>query len=296
MARLPEHLPPLEQNFLLTLNLVLDGTFQGVERVHVLHLDPIAPPSVGALQGHVSVEAHHALLQVRVRGPGVAHPALEGHGVLNGLLRGGDVRLRDDLRQRHPRAIVINVGRGGPLKAAVGSAVVKAAHVLLHMQMVDADPLQFSVRVVDLDVSLGHDGQIALGDLMSLGQIGIEVGLTVEQRLLPGRAVERHARQHPLLNHVDVEARQGAGKPHAHWADVGVGRDIRVRGAAAEYLGVRLETDVDLDADDRRKCEFVRHVQASQSYRPAILGEPRRSSRTRPAFSRSGSLQRGPMS
>ena len=173
--------------------------------------------------------------------------------------------------------------------------------VLLEVQVVDPDPLEPSLVVVNLDVAARDDREVALAGLVPLRQVRIEIGLAEEQgRRLHG-AVQGHAREQPLLDDLLVEDGKRAGQPHADGTDVRVRLPARVRGAAAENLGVRLELNVNLDPDDGREGQFLVHflpLLGHDNQRPpfAIRGEPSSPSRVSPTSRRRSSLHRGPTS
>src|SRR6266487_2504434 len=86
---------------------------------------------------------------------------------------------------------------------------------------------------------------------ISLGVVRIEVILAVEDRALRDPAVERVPELDRPLDRSLVRYGQGAGKRQANGAGARVRLTSEARLAAAEHLRVRLELDVDLEADDR---------------------------------------------
>ena len=97
---------------------------------------------------------------------------------------------------------------------------------------------------------------VVLGDLVALGQVGIEVVLAVEDGVLDDLAAEGVAEQDRHLDRAPVRDRQRARVREADRAGARVlGREV-LELAAAEHLRPRLQMDVDLEADDR----FPAHV------------------------------------
>ena len=125
------------------------------------------------------------------------------------------------------------------------------------------------------------DGQrlVVLADLVRLGQVGIEVVLAVEDVARLHGAVERQGDARGVLDGAPVDHRQRAGVRQAHRAGVRVGLVALGDGAAAEHLGLRVELDVDLEADHRlpgascsprcAPCRAVGARPAAASRRPA---------------------------
>ena len=101
----------------------------------------LVPKLLRAFEAHadVGVAAQRTLLHVAVGDAAVEQDLLEARQVLEGLVRGADVGLGDDLGQRRAAAVQVEIGaRGG-----VGKAVVEAlAGVLFHVQAGDADALR----------------------------------------------------------------------------------------------------------------------------------------------------------
>ena len=113
---------------------------------------------------------------------------------------------------------------------------------------------------------------VVLGDLVALGQVGIEVVLAVEHRARR-RAREPSARPiiSPKWTARALTTGSAPGQPQAHRAGVGVGRIAERQLAAAEHLRPRLELDVDLQPDDglvaRRRVRLA-HRRAALPSKP----------------------------
>ena len=94
------------------------------------------------------------------------------------------------------------------------------------------------------------EGLVVLGDLVTLGRVGVEIVLPCENRLWIDPAIEREAGLNGQLYRLAAEHRQGSGQSQANRANIRVGRRAETGGAAAENLGVRSELDVHLKPDD----------------------------------------------
>jgi len=134
--------------------------------------------------------------------------------------------------------------------------VGELAGVLLHVDAPDADALPRAADL-DLDVTVLSDGQFVLGDLVALGQVGVEIVLTREAALAGDRAAggERHAQG--IVHHGPVEHGQHPRHAQADRAGVGVGRRAELGRTAAENLGSGLELGVNLKTNHRFKFHWV---------------------------------------
>ncbi len=117
------------------------------------------------------------------------------------------------------------------------------------MEAGDADAF-CACRGGDVDVAVLGEGLVELGDLIALGQVGVEVVFAGEDGAFADLAVESERGEGGELNGAAVEDGQRTGEAEADGADVGVGRRAEFVGAAAEGLGLGEELDVDLEADD----------------------------------------------
>ena len=241
MAAILEHL-------FLTLDLVVDGVLEVLEGVDVLHLRAGAELfRTGRAQGDVDVGAQVTLFHAAVRDVDVLHDGLDLLHVGAGLFGGAQVRLGDDLKKRHTRAVVVDVARRGVLDGR--ARVDELAGVFFHVDARQADALLLAVDI-DVDPAVLSDRQIVLRRLPVLRQVRIVVVLAVELAVLVDRAVRREAGLDAELDDALVDRRQDARQAEADRADVRVLLRAEARGAAAENLRFRLELAVDLKAND----------------------------------------------
>jgi hypothetical protein len=96
--------------------------------------------------------------------------------VRNRLAGRTHVRFGNDLDQGRAGAIQVDAGRGPQ------ALVQRLAGILFEMRAGDANALEGTVLQHDVHVTLGHDGQLVLADLIALGQVRIEVILAREHR------------------------------------------------------------------------------------------------------------------
>ncbi len=88
----------------------------------------------------------------------------------------------------------------------------------------------------NFDIAAFAERRFVLADLITLGQVGIEVALAVEDRARRDLAVRRKSGPNRQFDDAPVEHRQHARHPHAHRADVFVGPRAEVCRASAEQL------------------------------------------------------------
>ena len=215
----------------------------------------------------VRVAAEAPLLHVPVADLEIDEDLVEALEIGRRLFGAADVRLADDLDERDPRPVQIDVAHGVEL------VVHELSRVLLHVDPGDPDLLLPSVELhLDPAVLGGRLG--ILGDLVPLGEVGVEIVLPGEEALPVDPAVGRQGHLHHELHDLLVEDGQNPGHPEADGAGVGVGRRPELRGAAAEDLRLREELGMDLQPDDR----FIFHysegllfsILAAFSYAEAI--------------------------
>ena len=165
----------------LARHLVVDRPAHPAEGVHVfdLHLGAQLGGAFGP-DADVDVAAHHALFHVAVADAAVDQDVLERVEVFVRHVRAADVRLGNDLQQRHSGPVEIN--------AAVLIKVVVFADVLLEMGTRDAHALDASL---ELEVYMPGCGgrKIKLGDLVVLADVRVKIVFAIELRKLGHLAV-----------------------------------------------------------------------------------------------------------
>src|SRR6266542_3963122 len=234
----------------LPLLLVLQGSFERANGVQVLDLDLRAVlGGTGWADRDVRVASERALLHPDVRDVEGLERGPELVEVRAGLLGRADVRLRDDLDERHAGPVVVDQRVLGLRDAPGRSHVGGLAGVLLHVHPSDADPMGYPIDL-HVEVSREADRKVVLGDLEVLRHVRVEVVLPVEERVPSDLAVQRKTDPHDVLDRSLVRYRQRARKPQADGADVGVRGGPELVPAAAEHLRARRQLDVALKADD----------------------------------------------
>ena len=170
-----------------------------------------------------------------------------------GLLRRPQVGLADNLHQRHPAAVEVEVGFGLRFRQTF---VQRLARVLLQVQPRNVDAFLASLlpgaagRNVDFQPAVLGQRPVVLRNLVALGQVRIKIVFAREDGLLPHLTVDCQRRPRRQLRHLPVQHRQRPRQAQADRADVGVGRVAEAGRAAAENLRGRLQLHVDFQADD----------------------------------------------
>ena len=173
------------------------------------------------------------------------------------LLRRTKVRLRDDLEQR----------RAGPVEVDAAGAdqplVQRLARVFLQMRTRDTDRLPRPVVQDDFQRSVLDDRPLVLADLVTLGQVGIEVVLAREHGPRGDLGAGGESELHGHAHRFGIQHRQHAGIAEVHEVRLRV-RCRAVGGrAAGKDLRASRELGVNLKPDDDFPLGFLRHVSSS---------------------------------
>ena len=169
------------------------------------------------------------------------------------ILRRPQVRLGDDLDERRAAAIEVETGL---LLRIRKSLVERLAGIFFHVHAGDADPFCGAARG-EFERAGGRQRQLVLGDLVALRQVGIEIVLAGENRLLVDRAVERQGRLGGKVDRPAVQDRQRPREPQAHRAHAGIRGMSETRAAAAENLRICEEPGVYFEPNDGFKSHEV---------------------------------------
>ncbi len=231
----------------LALHLGLDGVAHRCDRVDILDLG-LRVEVVGALGSDrdVGVAAQVGFLHIGFRDADPAQDLAQADHVLGGLVRRAQVGRGDHLDQRDAAAVEID-------QSAV-VLVLGLAGVLFEVQLRDGDPADVGLPASlhrHVQVTAARQRHIVLGDLVALGQVGVEIVLAVEERDRLDIGVHGSRQQDAFLDHGFVQHRQHARHTAAYRTDVGVWLVIpRIRLAGAEDLGGGVELDMGFESDD----------------------------------------------
>src|SRR6185437_12227185 len=122
---------------------------------------------------------------------------LETRQVLESFVGSADIGLADDFDQRSAAAVQVNVAAG----RGIGKAFVDAfAGVFFHVQARDADALCSAACRGHFDPSVLGQRLVVLGNLIALGQVGVEVILAGEDGARADFAIQSERGQRCELN------------------------------------------------------------------------------------------------
>ena len=173
------HLASPLQEFHLPPDLVCQAPLHTPEGVQVFHLGTRAELIVTPWPyGDIGVAPQVSLLHVGLADAGVLEGLLQALQVTVGLLGRADIRLADDLNQRRPAAVEVDVALF--FQALAGQAVDGLAGVLLQVDAGDAHRFGGAVFHVKRQAPALADRLVVLRYLVPLGQVRVEVVLTGE--------------------------------------------------------------------------------------------------------------------
>ena len=90
----------------------------------------------------------------------------------------------------------------------------------------------------DIDITVFAQGKLILTNLVTLGEVRVEVVFPCPAAVRGDFTVSCQANANSKLNDLFVQHGQNAGKRHANWTGVFVGILSKPSGAAAKYLGI----------------------------------------------------------
>ena len=183
----------------------------------------------GQANGNIGVATKAALLHVAVRNPHMAQDAPQGLQVMVSLLARAQIRLGDDLQKTDPRPVQVHIRTLDPALPAVQ----QLARILFHMNAFQTDNAVFRIALFP-KTNLAADGigLVILGNLVSLGQIRIEIMFAIELGEPGDLALQSQPRKDRQTQHLGIEHRQNPGKPQGHRPGLRVGTlpiPVRVR-------------------------------------------------------------------
>ena len=171
----------------VALDFVFERFLQEAEGVQIFHFD-LGAELLGAAQADadVGVAAERAFFHVAVADAGVEQDLAERGEVGVGLFGRAHVGLGDDFGERGAAAVVVDVGLGGGLREAF---VEIFGGVFFDVEARDADAF-FCAGDFDFDVAAGGEREFELGDLVALGEVGVEIIFAGEAGVFVDGAVE----------------------------------------------------------------------------------------------------------
>ena len=238
----------------LALDFVGAGSFEDGEGVEVFDFGDggfvDVAGGVGDVDVDVGLEAHVAHLHLAFGDAEELDELLELLGEGGDFFGGGEVGFGDDFEERGAGAVEVYDGVGDGV--AAGGFVEEFSGVFFQMRAADADVFR-AVVCGDLKDAVVAEGEVVLGDLVILGEVGVIVGLAVPLGVFGDLAVEGEAYFDGGFNGLFVHDGEGAGEAEDLFVYQGVGGCAEVAGAVGgggEHLGGGGELDVDFEADE----------------------------------------------
>ena len=229
----------------LARDFVVDGLLDVAERIDVLDLGARAE-LLGAdlAHRHVGVAAERAFLHVAVADLEIANQRVHFLEIGHGFFRRAHVGLGDDFDERRAGAVEVDAGL---LRQAF---MQRLAGVFFQVRTRDTDTLLCAIVEHDVHVTLANHRQLVLADLVTLGQIRIEVVLAREHRTRRDLGIDGQPEFHRHAHGFAVEHRQHARIGEIDEIRLRIGPLAVGRGGSREDLRLRRELRVDLEADD----------------------------------------------
>lgn len=219
--------------FDLALNFAVDRFFDEAERVDVLDLAAGAEFSLTkSANRHVAVATQRTFGHVAVANAQVAHEGVHGFYVGHGFFGAAHVRLGDDFQQWRARTVQVDAG------GAAEIFVQAFACVFFQMCAGNADAFDRAVFKGDVQVALADNRQLHLADLITLGQVRVEVVFARKDVVLNDLGINGQAEHHGHAHGFFVEHRQHAR--HAQVNQAGLSVRLRAKGGGATGENFRL--------------------------------------------------------
>ena len=226
------------ENFRLTFDFVIDGIFEVLEGVDVLHLGTGAELlRANRAQGYVDVGAQVAFFHTAVGHINIFHDGLDFFHIGAGFFSRAHIRFGYDFEEGHTSTVVINVTGSGILDGRAG--MHELAGIFFHVDTGQADAFLLTFHV-NIHPAMFSNRQVVLGRLPVFRQIRIVIVLAVELAVLVDFAVRSKTSLDAELHHPLVYRGQYTGHAQTNRAYMGVLVSTKFRGTTAENLGFRL--------------------------------------------------------
>ena len=227
----------------LPLDFAVDRLLQELEAVEVLDLATDTVRRARLAHRDVRVAAETAFLHVAVADAQPHHQRVQGARVLGGLCARAHVGFGDDLEQRRAGTVEVDAGLTGVI------LVQRLAGVFFEVCAGEVHPVR-DIAHHEIDSAALDHRRFVLADLVALGQVGIEIVLAREDRVVRDLRAHRQSEADRALDRTSVHHRQRARQRQIDRRGLGVGCRAELRRRAAEDLAVRRQLSVGLEADD----------------------------------------------
>jgi len=158
-----------------------------------------------------------------------------------------EIRLCYYLNKRNTAAVIVCKGN------SVHIIVNELTCVLLEMDTVDTNYLVLTVHL-NVNMTVKADRTRHLGNLISLGQVGIEIILSVPLCKAADITIHNIACLDDILNSASVEHGKCSRKTAAYGTAAGVRLAAKLGRAGAEHLGICQKLSMDLKTHGRKIC------------------------------------------
>ena len=200
--RLLCHLAPGFDQFDLPLDLVRQRLANEPEGIYVLYFrlgsELLLPawPHTG-----IRIAAQRAFLHVAIAHSGVKNDLLQPREIFVSFVGRRDIWFADNLNQRYSAAVEID---SGLLRGVRKSFMQALARILLQMEACNANFLR-SALAVDLNPPMFGQRPVVLRNLISLGQVRVEVILPRKDRSLIYAGIQGHRGQHRKFHRLAIQ-------------------------------------------------------------------------------------------
>jgi hypothetical protein len=144
--------------------------------------------------------------------------------------------------------------------------VEELSRILLQMNPPNPHPPGHPIAV-DLDKPAGAEGELILGYLIILGQIGVEIILAGKDGVGRDRATDSERSANGELHRLLIQDRQGPWQAETNRTGLRIGGLPEPRAAAAENLRCSEKLGMYLEPDHRFICRFTVHSSPSTAWK-----------------------------
>ena len=229
----------------LPLDLIIDGTGNRFQRVHVFDLCTSTQfPILRTHNRNIDIAAERTFFHFTVTDTSVLQ---QEHNLFNESLRffcGRNIRLCNDFYQRDTTTVVVCQRNG------VEVIVHQFSGIFFQVDMVDSDIL-LSVRGVNSNFAFQTKRIIQLGNLICLRQVRIEVVLSVKNRKLADVAAQCHTSLYRIFYSSLVDDRQCARHTGADRTAAGVLASAEFCTTGTKNFGFGQELRMDFQTNNR---------------------------------------------
>ena len=193
---------------------------------------------------HVCIAAERAFLHVAVTDFQVTYERVNLARIGHGFFRAAHVGFGHDFEQRRAGAVQIDTAHIREL------VVDRFAGVFLEVRAGNAYFLVFALGRADKDMAAADDRQLVLRNLVTLGQIGVEIILARKNRVMIDFGFDGNAEADRHADRFAVQHRQHARQAEIDRAGLGVRFGAKRGRRTGEYFTFGRELRVNLEPDD----------------------------------------------